>query len=297
MNIVHTQLGVLWKTCEATTWSDKTVFGQQKMLINLEKQVATLSDLGEKLRSCASDVPEEINNAVKELGIGGSANIQNIINELQNAQALLTHNQESRAKLEVEMNNLKGEYLTKKYAKEDVLKSNLYSYYNTTAALKRAFEATKILDAKRDKEIDDTNKEIERRRKEMDAQEKSDEETRKKNQERIAADGVKFFEELEVFLKEAQGQVQKEKKANREELKKTEAQRQETQKERQKKWYAADKSYRDTNNHLLTSAANLETQAERNYNTPTERKYRHRSSGKWWWRKTWQEPYTCDAKQ
>lgn len=73
------------------------------------------------------------------------------------------------------MNKLKGNYLTLKYAKEDVLKSNLYSYYNTTAALKKAYQETIELDEKRNKEIEDTNKEIVRRREEMDKQEKEDE--------------------------------------------------------------------------------------------------------------------------
>ena len=73
------------------------------------------------------------------------------------------------------MNKLKGNYLTVKYAKEDVLKSNLYSYYNTTAALKKAYQETIELDEKRNKEIEDTNKEIVRRREEMDKQEKEDE--------------------------------------------------------------------------------------------------------------------------
>ena len=112
------------------------------------------------------------------------------------------------------MNNLKGKYLTTKYAKEDVLKSNLYSYYNTTASLKKAYAETLKLDEKRDKEIDDTNKEIARRRKEMDEQETKDEEARKANQERIKTEGVQYFIEAEGFFKERQGKLAEEKKEN-----------------------------------------------------------------------------------
>ena len=48
---------------------------------------------------------------------------------------------------------------------------------------------------------------------------------------------------------------------------------------------------------MIDSAQYLETQAERNYNTPTERKWRSRSSGWGPWKKRWSEPYICDAKQ
>ena len=48
---------------------------------------------------------------------------------------------------------------------------------------------------------------------------------------------------------------------------------------------------------MIDTATSLETQAERNYNIPTERKWRSRSSGWGPWHKRWDEPYTCDAKQ
>ena len=97
--------------------------------------------------------------------------------------------------------------MTTKYAKEDVLKSNLYSYYNTTASLKKAYAETLKLYEKRDEEIDDTNKEIARRTKEMEDQEIKDEESRKANQERIKTEGVQYFIEAEGFFKERQGKL------------------------------------------------------------------------------------------
>ena len=108
---------------------------------------------------------------------------------------------------------------------------------------------------------------------------------------------MQYFVEAEAFFKQRQAKLGKEKAENDAARKKEESTRVETQKERVKKWGAAEDSYRRTNRFMMDTARNLETQAERNYNIPTERKWRSCSSGWGPWRKTWSEPYICDAKQ